>query len=250
MGGLDDASERYLGSLVTTVGQRLGPDLFGTYLHGSAVLGGYDVRRSDLDVLVVTRSPLDPERRRSFARAVSEDVLPCPAIGLELSVVTAESAGRPTASPAFEVHVTTAPEDRKVVDGHRSAGDPDLVLHYAVCRASGRPLGGAPPPTDVFAAVPEELVLAQLGDELVWAGAEAPPHYAVLNACRARRYAADRLLVSKVDGGTWALGLLPPDQRPLVQAALARQRGETVHLDTRQVRTLCADVRAILEVRR
>jgi predicted nucleotidyltransferase len=31
----------------------LGSRLVGVYLHGSAVLGGFDVRRSDVDVLVV-----------------------------------------------------------------------------------------------------------------------------------------------------------------------------------------------------
>ena len=55
---------------------------------------------------------------------------------------------------------------RKVVDGHGHPGDPDLVLHFAVCHA----LGYAP-----FAEVPPPLVLARVADELTWAAEQAAP---------------------------------------------------------------------------
>ena len=61
----------------------------------------------------------------------------------------------------------------KVVDGHGHPGDPDLVLHFAICRALG---------FTVFAHVPHRLVMARLADELTWAVEHAPPAYAVLNA--------------------------------------------------------------------
>ncbi len=195
------------------------------YLHGSAVLGGYDVRRSDLDVLVVSDGPLDIDDQRALAEALAEERLPCPAGGLELSVVTEESARLPVAKPLFELHVTTAPADTKVIDGHDRAGDPDLVLHFAVCRSAGQLVGPGMPREAAFAPVPRELVLTQLADEMTWGAAHAATEYAVLNACRAWKYAVDGTLVSKVDGGDWVLTRpTDADVEQLVRRSLVRQR--------------------------
>jgi streptomycin 3"-adenylyltransferase len=114
-----------------------------------------------------------------------------------------------------------------VVDGHTRGGDPDLVLHFAVCRVAGRALAAAPPPAEVFGPVPAGLVLAQLAAELRWAVRHAPGEYAVLNACRAWRFAADGTLVSKVDGGRWAVSRVGAADRVLIVAALAHQRCES-----------------------
>ena len=125
--------------------------------------------------------------------------------------------------------MTIAPQDRKVVDGHGHPGDLDLVLHFAVCHA----LGYGP-----FAEVPPSLVLTQVADELGWAAEHNPSEYAVLNACRAWRYAVDGALVSKVDGGRWAERRLTGSERTLVRDALALQSGrETAPLDPDVVRT-------------
>ena len=207
------------------------PRLAGVYLHGSAVLGGFDERRSDIDILAVCDGPVSAEQQAEIAAALSERTLPCPAQGLELSIVTRETAGHPTASPAFELHLTTGSAHAKVIDGHQHPGDPDLVLHFAVCRQSGRLIGPGLPATEVFGRVPRDLILAQLSSELTWGAEHADGEYAVLNACRAWRFAVDGALVSKIDGGRWALermdGLERLDgvDRELVGAALDRQRG-------------------------
>jgi streptomycin 3"-adenylyltransferase len=95
-------------------------------------------------------------------------------------------------------------------------------MHLAVCRAHGRALAG-PPPAEVFGAPPPALLDAAFAGELAWAAAHAPPAYRVLNACRAWRYAVERRIVSKVDGGEWALGRGDFDEA--IRAALAEQRG-------------------------
>jgi hypothetical protein len=225
---MDARSERYGADVAAALAGVLGPDLTGVYLHGSAVLGGFDGRRSDIDILAVTEGPMTAAQQSAAAGAqggaAGEERVPCPARGLELSVVTLTAARHPAARPAFELHLTTGPEDRKVIDGHGHGGDPDLVLHFAVCRAAGRLLGPGRPADQVFAPVPGELVRAQLTAELRWAAEESPGEYAVLNACRAWRYAVDGTLVSKIDGGEWALSRVPGPDRELISTALARQR--------------------------
>jgi hypothetical protein len=227
---MDARSQRYATDVAAALARVLGPDLTGVYLHGSAVLGGFDPRRSDVDILAVSEGAMTAGQRAAAAGALSEERLPCPAAGLELSVVTLAAARHPVARPAFELHTTTGSGDRKVVDGHGRDGDPDLVLHFAVCRAAGRLLGPGRPADQVFAPVPGELVRAQLASELRWATGlhrvtgPAPGEYAVLNACRAWRYVVDGSLVSKIDGGEWALRRVPDPDRELIATALARQR--------------------------
>jgi predicted nucleotidyltransferase len=45
--------------------------LVGTYLHGSAVLGGFAPTRSDLDLLTVTTGPLDAPTKQQLATALA-----------------------------------------------------------------------------------------------------------------------------------------------------------------------------------
>ena len=218
--------EHYLADVASALADVSGPDLVGVYLHGSAVLGGFDPRRSDIDILAVVDRPMTAAQRSATAGALSEQRRPGPARGLEFSAVTRQAAAHPTAAPAFELHLTTAPGDAKVIDGRESGGDPDLVLHFAVCRRAGRLLGPGRPAAEVFAPVPDDLIMAQLAGELRWAARHAPGEYAVLNACRTWRFAVDGALVSKLDGGEWAHGRLPAHDRALVETALARQRGQ------------------------
>lgn len=163
---MDAASEEYVARLAAAMVQVFSSALVGVYLHGSGVLGGFDARRSDVDILVVCRRSMTRSEQAAAAEILSEERLPCPAHGLELSVVVQDVARRPTAAPDFELHVTTAPEDTKVVDGHQRGGDPDLVLHFAVAQTAGRLVGPGLPADEAFAAVPDDLISAQLAAEL------------------------------------------------------------------------------------
>jgi streptomycin 3"-adenylyltransferase len=117
-------------------------------------------------------------------------------------------------------------------------------MHFAVCREHGRALTG-PPPAEVFAEAPAHLLDAAFTDELAWAAEHAPPVYQVLNACRAWRYAAERVLCSKVAGGEWALGRGVGDDA--IQAALDDQRGRpAAAIDPASVAALRAHVTAEL----
>jgi hypothetical protein len=245
---MDTRSERYVLDVASAMAAVSGPHLAGVYLHGSAVLGGFDARRSDVDVLVVRDGPMTAAEQAATAEALSEQCLPCPAHGLELSIVTLQAARHPAAEPAFELHLTTAPEDTKIVDGHQRGGDPDLVLHFAVCRKAGRLLGPGLPAAEVFAPVPDDLVLAQIAAELRWGAGHAPGEYAVLNACRAWRFAADHhAIVSKIDGGQWALDRVHGSDRELIKTALDRQQGiPATEPDRRAVNRFLGQVLAYL----
>jgi streptomycin 3"-adenylyltransferase len=209
----------YVGDISTTLAA-LRPDLTGVYLHGSAVLGGFRPARSDVDVLAVVAKRGTAPVQQAMGDAIAATAERCPGAGLEMSVITVETAARLGTCP-FEVHVNTTAEEPVIVTGAGDQGDPDLVLHCAVCRDHAVAVTG-PPPDEVFGAVARDDVLAAMVSDLKWALNHAPTAYAVLNACRASRFAADGQLCSKLDGARWWLARHPED--PVVTAAETFQR--------------------------
>jgi hypothetical protein len=175
--------------------------------------------RSDVDILVVTSGQVSPDAKAALAGTPS--ALPCPAVGLELSVVTTESARTPSDAPAFELHLNT-PRNR-VVDGEGGPGDADLVAHFAMAQARGVAIEG-PPPTDLICSTDRSRLLRALAHDLAWSMDRGIGVYAVLNACRALRFAQEGVLCSKLARGDWAIeqGVADTD---LVASALRRQRG-------------------------
>lgn len=200
-------------------------EVLAVYLHGSAALGGWRSQVSDVDLLVVLADNVDPMPAGALADAAVSTLALCPGTGLELSVVTRAGAAAPRQPWRFVVHIGGSTEgEPAVVMGEGHAGDPDLLLHYAVCREVGWRLMG-PPAVEVIGPVPRPAVLSALADELEWGLEHAPSPYAVLNACRALLYLQEGQLVAKVTGGRWALALgFGPSGG--VRRALAAQIGD------------------------
>jgi predicted nucleotidyltransferase len=202
-------------------GQR--PDLVGVYLHGSAVLGGFDAVRSDVDVLAVVTESGGSAGQRRLGEAIAATAERCPGAGLEMSVITAATARELGACP-FEVHVNTTGDETVIVPGEGAGSDPDLVLHAAVCRHHAVAVTG-PPPERVFGQVGRDRVLAAMAADLRWALEHGRAAYAVLNACRAVRFAEAGVVCSKLDGAAWWLARHAGDPREAtVVAAVAHQR--------------------------
>ena len=215
----------YARSLAGRVGGSLGGRLRAAYLHGSAVLGGWRPERSDVDVLFVTEDDVSRPELTAAAAILAAAEPGCPGQGLECSVVTVGQAGRPQAPWPFLLHVARDPGGgrTRIVDGGERPGDPDLLMHYTVCRAAGWPVRGPAAP-ELIGSVPRPVILGYLTDELRWGIEHGSEAYAVLNACRARVFLADGRIVSKVAGGSIALaeGLGPG---AVIRRALDQQQG-------------------------
>lgn len=194
-----------------------------SYLHGSAVLGGFAPGGSDVDLILVLESAPGATAARALGEALIA-VAGCPGVGLEMSAVTESAAKAPAAPWPFVVHATSAPGDRKVVVGDGRPGDPDLALHYAVIRQSGHAIEGAPP-EQLIGPIPRQVILRALGEELAWGLHHAGMAYAVLNAARALRYLEEDVLCSKLAGGEWAIAHGEPAD--LIQPALDHQHTGT-----------------------
>ena len=225
----------YPAAVAGALARVLGPVLVGVYLHGSAALGGWSAERSDVDLLGVVATSLDRRAKQVVSARLNHPSLVCPAgAGLELSLVTAAVAADPPRRPPFELHVTTGPSPQTHLGGP-AAADPELLLHFAVCRRAGLPVAG-PAPVEVFTEPPRAWLLERAAAELRWATRQGDFAYRVLTACRAWRYLEDDVLGSKVDGGRWARARLAdpsgagdetdPGAVALVDAAVAAQLGQ------------------------
>jgi hypothetical protein len=219
----------YPAAVAGALARVLGPALVGVYLHGSAALGGWSAERSDVDLLGVVARPLERRAKREISSRLNHPSLGSPSqAGLELSLVTAAVAADPPRRPPFELHVSTGPSPQTHLGGP-AAADPDLLLHFAVCRRAGVTVAG-PDPVEVFAEPPRSWLLERAAAELRWAVRHGTFTYRVLTACRAWRYLEDDVLGAKVESGRWARLRLADDPGPsgaaaLVDAAVAAQLG-------------------------
>lgn len=235
MSGLD----AYLRELTHRTSAVLGESLVALYLHGSAAMDAFVPSRSDVDVLCITRGSPSPSQKRGLTQSLSEASLPCPGVGLEMSVVTMAEASAPSDPPAFELHIAT--DEGKVVDGDEAIGNLDLVAELAMTRARSVVLAG-PTPHDVIAPVDRTALLQAMADDLRWAVETERVGYAVLNACRCLRFVREGTLSSKTEGGEWAIqaGLGDPD---LIGAALDRQHGADRLVDPVSAASFAEEVR-------
>ena len=154
---------------------------------------------------------------------------PCPAHGLDFSLVTADVAASPPRKPPYEFAMSTGHTWRcEVQDGDE---DGEFVLHFAICRQAGVPLLG-PVPQEAFGAVRRDWLLEELEGNLRWHGKhifdlyhDPLGQFSTLNACRAWYFVEHDAFCSKTEGGLWVLSQNP--DHSLVAAALANRSGET-----------------------
>ncbi len=208
-------------------------NLTGIYLHGSAVMGCWQPKKSDLDFIVVVREDMTDETKREYMdRLITLDAA-CPAKGIEMSIVT-KNVCKPFVYPTpFILHYSRMhngwyrkdPEDyiRKM-----NGTDKDLAAHFTVISKRGICLWGAPI-QDVFAEVPDSCYLDALWYDIEGAEDEITENtmYLTLNLARVLAYQEEGLVLSKKEGGEWAVNHLPAEYHPLIAEAMREYSEET-----------------------
>jgi hypothetical protein len=216
----------YLAEVVARLRTILGNELVGVYAGGSVALGGYDPARSDLDVAVVCRAALSDARKLELAASLRHEALPCPARGLELVVYPESGVRVATRDAGYELNLNSG----RAMPFHLSLAPGDgeeehwFAIDRAILREHGRVLVG-PPPQRLFAPIPRSTLLGLLAESVRWHARHgvARADDAVLNACRALRYAAEGRWSSKQAAGEWGRERLADGA--LVVDALAARHG-------------------------
>jgi hypothetical protein len=213
----------YLAELAARLRAILGDELGGVYAGGSYALGDYEPGRSDIDVAVVAEHEPARETKERIVGALRHESLPCPARGLELVLYERAAVARPTGDAAFALNLNTgatmpfrADFAPGAIAAHWFAIDRSILADRGVAIAG-------PPAAEVFAAIPREVVLPIVAESVRWhADGAAAGDDAVLNACRAWRFAVDGVWSSKPAAGEWAQ---TRSDAPVIGEALAARRG-------------------------
>jgi hypothetical protein len=168
---LDSRSEAYVAEVLDTIEAVGSQPVVGAYVLGSGLLGGFDPRTSDLDVVAVVAHPLDAVGRAAVVQAL--DKLPPPVRKLELVVYAA--GAKP---PAYELNYP---------DGDREPAH-WFVLDAAIAQERAQPFLGRPW-REVLEAVSASEVRRAAQESLAWSDRQrADDEFARLNAARARHY--------------------------------------------------------------
>ena len=228
---------QFLNELTTLLRRALDPELSGIYLHGSLAMGGFCAERIDLDVLAVVERSREPAQLERLGREIALLAATCPAQRLELSLITRAAIGCGMLEVPYELHYSPYWHERILagqVDYTLPRTDSDLPAHLYHTARRGTILFGTPI-SEVFGEGNRALFLRAVLVDLRWILEGAllqQPAYGVLNICRALQLLeGDPGPRSKVEGGLWGLAHLPQRFLPLVETALAAQRGETVKWD-------------------
>ncbi len=193
------------------IADALGDQLLGLYLHGSWVLGDFDARRSDLDLLAVLAD--DPSARTAEVLRSLHDRLaadhPEWTDRVEAEYVAATALARFRTDPRPMVRISPG-EPLHVLPATRH-----YLLNWYAAREWGLTLRG-PRPQDLIPAIPAADRVAVVREhasrwpewvaEMTGPGGQA---YAVLTLCRALHSVETGGQVSKRAAASWAADALP-----------------------------------------
>ena len=242
-----DVKDEIIEKYVNRSAEILKEKLTGIYLHGSAAMGCYQPKKSDLDFMVVVNKTLTDAEKREYMDMVLELDAEGPAKGIEMSIVTKDVCDPFVYPTPFILHYSrrhtewyrTNPDDyiRKM-----NGTDKDLAAHFTVIRGRGICLYGQPV-DEVFGEVPEKDYLDSIWDDVSGAGEEITdnPMYLILNLTRVLGYLKEKEVLSKQEGGTWGLKNLPGKYHPLILTALDEyENGAEVRYDPELARDYAA----------
>ena len=214
-------------------------NLVGIYLHGSAVMGCFNARKSDIDLLVVVEEDIPDDIKRLYMDMVVPLNEQAPEKGIELSIVKESVCNSFIYPTPFELHFSVThlnwyrsnPED--YVEKMKGT-DKDLAAHFTIIYHRGKALCGKDIPS-VFAQVSSADYMDSIWSDIEGAAEEIfeNPMYMILNLCRVLAYKKEGLILSKQEGGEWGIkNLSHSEYQKMISAALKEyQTGVTMSLD-------------------
>ena len=162
--------EAFVAEVVEVV-EAFGVPVLGAYVLGSALLGGFDSRTSDLDLVVVVARRLDSFERAAVVRALDEFTVPV----RRLELVIYAAGAKP---PAYELNYP---------DGE---GEPPhwFVIDAAIAQKQAKPFTGQPW-GDLLEPVSDDEARQAAQESLDWSLRQpADDEFARGNAVRSRHY--------------------------------------------------------------
>ncbi|MFG2044132.1 aminoglycoside adenylyltransferase domain-containing protein [Dactylosporangium sp. NPDC048998] len=210
----------YLGAVIDRLQGIFRGRLVGVYPAGSLAFDAYQPGRSDVDLLAVAEEPT-AEEIAAVVAALGHAALPCPATGLEFVLYDRATLAGLSIEAGFALNLNTGAELP-----YKAETDPGdgLTFWYPIdrdmVRQQRRALIG-PPFAGLAPRVRSRVLLPVVAESVAVQLAHLGEHgdNAVLNACRALRYHAERTWSPKRAAAVWAVQHLPGGAE-VIQAAL------------------------------
>ena len=212
---MSDPLKRITESFVRRSREILGENLVGIYLHGSAAMGCFNDKKSDIDLLVVVKGEVSDEDKLRYMDMVVELNALAPEKGIEFSMVRREVC-RPFVYPTpFELHFSNAhlawyERNPREYVLKMNGTDKDLAAHSMIVYHRGICLWGDEI-RNVFEEVDEKAYMDSIWNDIEHAEEEIleTPVSTTLNLCRVLAYKKEKLILSKQEGGEWGLRNVP-----------------------------------------
>ena len=219
--------ENFITGFVEQTKSIISNHLTGIYLHGSAVMGCFNPEKSDIDLIIVVNDPLTDEIKKNFMDMVAEYNGSASAKGIELSVVRKDVCNPFKYPTPYELHFSIRHlswyrDDPYGYISSMKGTDKDLAAHFMIIKRRGICLYGLPV-DEVFAEVPRCDYMDAIIDDIEDAQEEISGNtmYLTLNLARVLAFKRDDLVLSKKEGGEWALNNIPDVYHSLIRDALS-----------------------------
>jgi predicted nucleotidyltransferase len=217
--------EKFVLTLQAEINEICNRNIVGIYLHGSLVMGGFNPKRSDIDMLVVTNELVLGETKRRLTQLfLSLSNSPYP---VEISILNKGQLQNWQHPCPFDFHYSEYWRERYEEDLNKSSFvylnneihvDPDLAAHITILNHRGICISGKPIP-EVFPSIPKvDYISSIMGDfEDCLESIVEDPVYCSLNLLRVYRYLKDGVISSKQEAGEWGMKILPAELKITIQ---------------------------------
>lgn len=246
--------QNILDKIVEKSTQIFGTELTGVYLHGSMAMGCFNPEKSDIDIIIVIKNNITDDQKLKFMKEVVELNKVAPSKGIELSIVKEVYCKEFLYPTPFELHFSKMhlqwfmdnPTDyiRKM-----NGTDKDLAAHFKIIKKYGIVLYGAQI-DDVFADVPRNDYIDSIWGDVAGAKEDIveDPMYITLNLCRVAAFLKSDAVLSKKQGGEWALQHLSSEYQPFILKALeSYELGKEMTIDKAEAEKFVDEMLRIIE---
>lgn len=212
----------FLSSSLESMQKILADNLVGLYLYGSLVWGDFDEDISDVDLLAVTKTPLNDEEFINLGEMHKDLIRSYKNFDNRLEVAYADLNVLKT----FKVQTSEIAVISPGEPFHRKEVGHDWLINWYIVQEQGKVLFG-PHPTEVIEPISEEefiyRVRVQAKEWVDWVintkGSRPYQGHAILTMCRALYVCRNGQQVSKKQAANWAMKEFP-EWAGLIQDAL------------------------------
>lgn len=221
-------------NLQSNIKQILRDDMIGFYIHGSLAMGGFNPKKSDIDVLVVNTKTIKVDVKRKLAQLfLRYSKSPFP---IEISFLNIDQLKNWHHPSPYVFHYSEFWRERYESDLFNETSnflngkvntDADLAAHITITKYKGICIDGKPI-DKVFPIVPHsDYISSILGDfQECLANIELDPIYCTLNLIRVFWYLKEGVISSKQEAGKWGLLTLPKEMTNTIKKVIESYANE------------------------